>query len=123
MKIYRISPIFKQNRPLVCASMARSFLPLLFLFLSLVTLAQPDSVAVTTSPQIKIHPTSLILPVVLTAYGFVALSSKPLQSFDRDIRQRVWFDHPHGTVSIDNYLQYAPGAAVYILNAVGVKGR
>jgi membrane-associated phospholipid phosphatase len=111
--------------------MVRAFLPLLFQIVSFTALAQivsftalaqQDSAAGTPARE-KLTVSSLAAPAVLTAYGFVALSSKPLQLLDRNVRQVVWFDHPHARFSLDNYLQYTPGAAVYILNAFGIKGR
>lgn len=101
----------------------RFFLSWLFqLTIVVVVLAQKDSVA-RVPPETKRNAFSLVLPAALTVYGFVALNSHPLQSFDRNIREAVWFDNPHHPFPLDDYLQYAPGAAVYILNAAGIKGR
>ena len=66
---------------------------------------------------------SLIVPVALITYGFISLKSDRLQHLDNHIKEEIWNDHPHNTIKIDNYLQYAPAAAVYALNAMGIKGR
>lgn len=62
------------------------------------------------------------IPAFLFVYGFVAFHSDPLLDFDQDLQRAIWVDHPHRTVHIDNYLQFAPGAAVYALNAAGIHG-
>ena len=66
---------------------------------------------------------SLIVPVGLIAYGFVALESDRLQNLDNNIKEEIWTEHPHQLIKIDNYLQYAPAVAVYGLNAAGIKGK
>lgn len=91
-------------------------LPILFSF------AQQDSTAFRYQPN-NIRVSSLILPAALTAYGFAALKIKALQSFDHNVREAVWLDNPHRPFPLDDYLQYAPGLAVYVLNAAGIKGR
>ncbi|MDR3713485.1 MAG: phosphatase PAP2 family protein [Puia sp.] len=71
----------------------------------------------------KLTVCSFVLPSALIAYGVVALHNPSLQSLDRHIRQAVWLDRPHGQLPLDNYLQYAPGAAVYLFNVVGIQGK
>ncbi len=62
------------------------------------------------------------IPAFLFVYGYVAFHSDPLLDFDQDLQRAIWVDHPHSVVHIDNYLEFAPGAAVYALNFVGIKG-
>lgn len=66
---------------------------------------------------------NLVIPAVLTTYGFAALKWDALISFDQQVRKVVWVDNPHRPFHLDNYLQYGPGLAVYGLNAAGVHGR
>lgn len=66
---------------------------------------------------------SLILPAGLISYGFLSLENDGLLKLDNSIHEEIWVDHPHSQVKIDNYLQYAPAAAVYGLNALGIKGK
>ncbi|HEY4208479.1 MAG TPA: phosphatase PAP2 family protein [Puia sp.] len=73
-------------------------------------------------PDLRPRISSAIIPVVLTGYGFAALGWPSLKTFDLTVREEVWEDHPHTQFHLDNYLQYSPAAAVYILNAAGVKG-
>lgn len=76
------------------------------------------------SQKIKVQRLrSLIMPATMVTYGFVALGSKALKQFDNEIKEDIWIDHPHRTVKIDNYLQYAPAALVYSLNSIGIKGQ
>ncbi len=66
---------------------------------------------------------SLIIPAGLITYGFIALENDRLQNFDNNIKEEIWTENPHRPIKIDNYLQYAPAAAVYGLNAFGIKGK
>lgn len=80
-----------------------------------------------TAPQkCSLHTqrlTSLILPIAFITYGVVSLSNHHLKSLDNEIKEEIWTDHPHSRITIDNYLQYAPAAMVYGLNAAGIKGK
>ena len=62
------------------------------------------------------------IPAFLFVYGYVAFHSDPLLDFDQDLQRAIWVDHPHKLLPIDNYLEFAPGAAVYALNLIGIKG-
>lgn len=66
---------------------------------------------------------TLVLPTAMTAYGFAALNWNALKTFDANVRKVVWMDNPHRPFSIDNYIQYGPGLAVYGLNAAGISGK
>ena len=66
---------------------------------------------------------SLIFPSALIAYGFIALETKPLRKLDYSTEQEIIEDHPRFHTPIDNFTQYAPAVAVYVLNAAGVKGK
>ncbi len=65
----------------------------------------------------------MIIPALLTSYGFVALDNDHLLALDNDIKEEVWAEHAHKPVKIDDYLQYIPGISVYGLNAMGIKGK
>ncbi len=65
---------------------------------------------------------SFILPSVLIVYGSLGLGNNPVSSLDHQIQEEVWVKNPHQPITIDNYLQFAPVATVYLLNAVGIKG-
>ncbi len=75
------------------------------------------------SSQTKLPLKSLILPASFIAYGFVALNNKGLLKLDESIKEEIWTEYPHRSVTVDNYLQYAPAAAVYALNSMGIKGK
>ena len=66
---------------------------------------------------------SLIFPSALIAYGFIAFETKPLRKFDYSMESEIIEDHPRFHTPIDNFSQYAPAFAVYVLNAAGVKGK
>jgi len=70
-------------------------------------------------PSFKIKET--ILPVTLLAYG----SSKPIVSaigrIDQDIRNQISARYSNISYRADDWLQWAPSASVYALDAAGVK--
>src|ERR1700742_1686214 len=94
----------------------RAFFSLLFGLFSFCGFAQTD----TAAPE-HYRPSAGALAVGggMVAYGFAALKWQPLVSFDHDLRT----DYTHRRLPVDDYLQYAPALTVYVLNAVGVKGK
>ena len=64
----------------------------------------------------------MIGPGALILYGFAATKWESLFDLSRTVQKGVWLNHPHTTTTLDNYLQWAPAAAVYALNFAGVKG-
>jgi membrane-associated phospholipid phosphatase len=70
----------------------------------------------------KFDAKKFIFPAVLITYGFAALHIEALTDISEEINEQTWYDHPHNTTTIDNYLQFAPAVAVYALNLAGIKG-
>ncbi|MEO5893250.1 MAG: phosphatase PAP2 family protein [Ferruginibacter sp.] len=66
---------------------------------------------------------SFIVPGILVIYGFSSLESNRLKSFNHNLKEEIWLEHPHKKTTIDNYLLYSPAVAVYGLNALGIKGK
>lgn len=66
---------------------------------------------------------SLILPAFMFAYGVASLEVGGLENLNEEIKEDIYSERPHRKVNIDNYLQFAPAAAVYTLNAIGIKGK
>lgn len=66
---------------------------------------------------------SLLIPAGMITYGFIALENDGLKNLDNRIKEEIWTERPHKLTTIDNYLQYAPAAAVFGLNAMGIKGK
>jgi membrane-associated phospholipid phosphatase len=66
---------------------------------------------------------AFIIPAAGITYGFIALHSNKLKSLDKEVRDEVWLEEPHGRTRADNYLQWSPAAVVYGLNAVGIHGK
>jgi hypothetical protein len=65
----------------------------------------------------------MIFPASLFAYGVVAVNSNALKSWDNQLKEEVWTDHPHQPFKVDNYAQYLPGISVYGLHALGINGK
>jgi len=66
---------------------------------------------------------SIIIPVTFINYGFSSLISKPLKQVNKGIAHEVMEDASGFKTRVDDYLKYAPAAGVYLLSAVGIKGR
>jgi membrane-associated phospholipid phosphatase len=64
-----------------------------------------------------------ILPFSLIVAGFIAERTDPSLDLNEFFQEEIWTENPHSTTTIDNYLQFAPAAAVFTLNVVGIKGR
>lgn len=70
----------------------------------------------------KFSAKKLIVPSVLISYGVLSLISDDLKSLNQSTRYETR-EHIIAGATIDNYMQYAPAAAVYGLNLAGVKGK
>lgn len=101
----------------------RGVLCLLLLVWAGDAISQTDSLRTARLNDERPRLQHLVLPAVLTTYGFAALKWDALISFDQQVRKVVWVDNPHRPFHLDNYLQYGPGLAVYGLNAAGIHGR
>ncbi|SMD01892.1 phosphatase PAP2 family protein [Pedobacter africanus] len=81
--------------------------------------AGADTVAKKNS--FKIAP--FIIPAVFLGYGAMAGGDNFVHDLDVTTRAELQEDHPFFSVKADNFMQYAPAAAVYALNLSGVKGK
>ena len=78
-----------------------------------------------SAPPLRVSylsPKKLVLPVGMLAYGFMSLKNDALKEANKETREEILEHNSTFTSSIDNYLQFAPAASVYVLNATGVKG-
>jgi membrane-associated phospholipid phosphatase len=69
------------------------------------------------------HFKEWIVPTVFVLYGALATHVDALTDVNEHAQYQIWYKNPHGTVTIDNYLQFVPAFAVYGLNAVGIQGK
>jgi membrane-associated phospholipid phosphatase len=74
-------------------------------------------------PKKYLSAKSVIIPGSLISYGFATLKSEELQELNKTIAEEVTEDASGFKTTADNYLQYAPVASVYLLDAAGIKGR
>lgn len=75
-------------------------------------------------PKNKFRPVAFIAPAVLIGYGFAAVYDKgALNELDFSTKTELQEDHPLFAAHVDDYLQFAPAAAVYALNLSGIKGK
>ncbi|WP_316797707.1 phosphatase PAP2 family protein [Pedobacter frigidisoli] len=77
-----------------------------------------------TIPKNKFRPVVFIAPAVLMGYGFAAVYDKgALKQLDLSTKDELQEDHPLFAAHVDDYVQFAPAAAVYALNLSGIKGK
>ncbi|MFZ6025010.1 MAG: phosphatase PAP2 family protein [Bacteroidota bacterium] len=69
----------------------------------------------------KIKP--YVIPAFMIVYGFTAIENDGLQNLNTEFKDEVYQEYPHKKTSVDNYLQFAPAATVYGLDAFGVKAK
>jgi hypothetical protein len=78
-----------------------------------------DTVKAAYRPKV----TAFIPGAVAVTYGFVALNSNLLRRFDNYLFEEASEHHPGYRTKVDDYMRYAPAAAVYGLDLFGVKGK
>jgi hypothetical protein len=67
---------------------------------------------------------SLAVTSVLVTYGFLSIHNKDLQQVNEKVKEEVYTDRGSTKKTpIDTYLVFAPIAAVYGLNAMGINGK
>lgn len=107
--------------PMVCAQ--AQFTPAPVQQSSSDSLPLPSSNWKLAAEKNKVGVKNFIVPGMLVVYGVASLNSGQLKSFNNTIKEEIAQEHPHRQTRIDDYLRFAPAAAVYGLNAVGIKGR
>ena len=70
----------------------------------------------------KFNYKQLIVPTALMTYGIIGLESDGLKLVNSNIRAEVMEDIDK-KITIDDFSQYAPTAAVYGLNLAGIHGK
>jgi membrane-associated phospholipid phosphatase len=103
--------------------MLRCLFILPFTFFAAVSFAQVDSILPPPKQQNRSKPLLYIVPSAMIVYGVTALNSNALISINQKVKQTVWQNNPHQKLRIDDYSVFAPAAAVYVLNATGIKGK
>jgi membrane-associated phospholipid phosphatase len=63
-----------------------------------------------------------IIPAVLISYGIATRIAVPLRELDYNIANKAEKNYKH-EIKADNYIQYAPYAAVYGLDFIGIKAK
>ena len=74
-------------------------------------------------PKKYLSARSMVIPVAMIGYGFSTLESEELREVNKKVAEEVTEDASGFKTTVDNYLQYAPTASVYLLDAAGIKGR
>lgn len=95
-----------------------------FLLVSPAMHGADDRTAVTDSLKApyRFRPPQLIVPATLIGVGVIGLESDWLKGHDNEVKEELQ-ERPHPQVTIDDFTQFAPLAALYGLKLCGVKGR
>ena len=73
-------------------------------------------------PVYRLSYKKLIVPAIFISYGVGSLSIKGLKNLNESTRFEI-SEHQPDHIRLDNYTQFAPGALVYGLNAMGIEGK
>lgn len=72
----------------------------------------------------KFKAKSFIVPAIFIGYGLVSLGNhNVIRDLDLTTKDELQEDHPLFAAHADDYLQFAPAAAVYGLHLAGIKGK
>lgn len=100
-----------------------------FLLFSKTTVAQDtvavaaiDTTAVVAEKLLDFKPKQLIIPAIFVGYGVIGLESGQIKGFNSGVQTEV-SEHIDEKISIDDFSQYAPLAAVFGLSALGVESK
>lgn len=96
---------------------------LILLFVNTIAIAQLDDTLKYKHTRASHFIKPLILPTVCIGYGLVALSNYELKNINHNIKQNIQKEYPNFSTFIDNYLQFTPVIAAYVLNSVGIQGK
>ena len=66
---------------------------------------------------------SFIVPAVFVTYGLISLGNNAVRRLDYSTKAEITEDHPLFAHHLDNYMQFAPAAAVFGLDLLGIKGK
>ncbi len=64
----------------------------------------------------------VIIPIVLAGYGFARYAIHPIVHLDQRVKMEIT-SRVHAQFRIDDYSRFAPAAAVYGFNLLGIKGK
>jgi membrane-associated phospholipid phosphatase len=98
---------------------------LIMLFWVLLYLGLPGLSMAQTRDTVNVSKvTAFIIPATFIGYGLVSLAgNNAIRNLDLSTKEELQEDHPLFAAHVDNYLQFAPAAAVYGLNLAGIKGK
>lgn len=73
-------------------------------------------------PSNKFQAKKFIIPSALIITGILGLESHTFKDVNSQIQNEV-YEHIDEQLTVDDFSQYAPGLAVYVLNAAGIEGK
>lgn len=85
-------------------------------------LARIDSLSQRPKLEYRLTVKNTIIPVSLITYGVIGLNNPKLKRWNTGIRSEV-LEHINTKYRADDYFQYVPGLAVYIIDDAGLKAK
>lgn len=66
---------------------------------------------------------SFLIPGVLIVYGCTSLEVEAIDNINEKLSRKITTNYPAFHTNVDDYLMFAPSAGVFLLDAVGIKGK
>jgi len=81
-----------------------------------------DSDSLKPKMEYRLNAKNSIIPITLITYGIIGLNNPKLKRWNTGIRSEA-LEHINTKYRADDYFQYVPGIAVYILDDAGLKAK
>lgn len=66
---------------------------------------------------------SVSVPGVFILYGFASLQIEGVKEINIEVKEEILENNPGFRTRVDDYLQFAPAAGIFLLDAGGIKGK
>jgi hypothetical protein len=81
-----------------------------------------DTLKIENTKKLDFKYNQLIIPTVFIGYGIIGLESGQIKGFNSGVKDEVT-EHVDNKLTVDDFTQYLPVAALYGVSAFGVKGK
>lgn len=81
-----------------------------------------DTLKIETTKKLDFKYSQVIIPAVFIGYGIIGLESGQIKGFNSGVKNEV-AEHIDNKLTVDDFTQYLPAAALYGVSAFGVKGK
>lgn len=81
-----------------------------------------DTLKIDSAQKLDFKYSQLIIPTVFIGYGIIGLESGQIKGFNSGVKNEV-AEHIDNKITVDDFTQYLPAAALYGISAFGVKSK